>query len=146
MNRWLAVFVSTCLSACATHDVPGHYSLSPAGSEGVVSGSITYDGHTASYRVKYRQVPSGVDGFFEVGCSDWPCLMREHEDFDRDELNGRVFAANLPAANTRFMDGPFRWGQRAFGRLSISVFGSGCNLESSPTLAPFTSSRPTTWA
>ena len=97
--RLLLLLAVAVLSACATPDVGSDYKLRTNSNEGVVAGSVTYNGRFSGYGVLYHQLPSGVSGRFETGQAMLIIPYIPKGDFDDDELKGTVFASALPAGD-----------------------------------------------
>jgi len=92
-------------TACATKSVKSDYVPASESGKGVVSGSITYDGHYAGYRVWYRQIPEGESGFFEWGKGKILIPYFPSGDFEDQDVKGAIFAAELPAGTYEL----YRW-------------------------------------
>ena len=95
--RCAALLLSVLLAACATPSVPPSFRLDSSKSDGVVSGSLSYDGRYSGYRVLYRRFPDGKPERFEIGESMVLIPTVPQWDFKEANLSGNVFAASLPA-------------------------------------------------
>ncbi|MGE5539786.1 MAG: hypothetical protein ACM30I_14300 [Gemmatimonas sp.] len=87
------------LASCGTPNIDKDYTLDAATGKGVVIGSITYTGFYGRYRVFYRQVGGGAEGFFNFGESTFLLPPMTKDDIRAPALRGNVFAAALPAGD-----------------------------------------------
>lgn len=97
------------LSSCA--NVPSDYRFDASKAEGLVVGSITYDGSLGLYAL-ILTAPPGVDApRIQVGSSMWPALTPQ---FDEGlKATGGTFAVALPAGDYKIQAWDVRQGQRS---------------------------------
>lgn len=101
----LLVLAAVLLSGCATPNVSSDYELSEASGDGLVIGSVTYNGSLSEYKIYYRQLPTGESGFFKAGVSQIPPFPRNDFSGNGTGAVGELFSAKLPAGRYEF----FSW-------------------------------------
>jgi len=95
-NSVFALVAALALGACATANVQKSYTLSSSRGTGVVVGSITSAGLLADYRIYYRKIGGGEEGFFQLKSDD-------------PSLNGALVVAELPAGDYEIYNWFVRW-------------------------------------
>jgi len=88
--------LSVLIVGCATPDVDATYRLTPASTEGVVTGSVTYKGSFSGYGVHYKQIDGTAQGRFANHHSHY-AVYAPRGDFSTEDYAGVVFAVPLPA-------------------------------------------------
>lgn len=101
----LLVLAALLFSGYATPNVGSDYRLSEASGEGLVIGSVTYNGSVSSYKIFYRQLPTGESGFFKAGAAQIPPFPRNDFSGTGTGAVGELFSAKLPAGRYEF----FTW-------------------------------------
>src|SRR5262250_3295448 len=91
-NSAFALVAALVLASCATPNVEKSYMLSSSGATGLAVGSITSAGILADYRIYYRKIGGGGDGFFQLKSDD-------------PSLNGALIVADLPPGDYEI----YRW-------------------------------------
>ncbi len=97
--RLFAVALTLVLAACATGNIDKDYALSATSGKGVVIGSMARSSARGSFRLYYRQIPSGEDGYFAYGLGVGQLPSFDKDDFRGPHLRGALFAAKLPAGD-----------------------------------------------
>lgn len=98
--RHLLLIASLTLSACAAPNIPKDFSLEKASTTGVATGSITYDGGYASYRLQVENKSSGQMFMIEHGSSQTLNLTLAFKGEAPNPALGKKgspFAVELPA-------------------------------------------------
>lgn len=94
------------LAACATKNIDQDYALSEASGKGVVIGSIARSNARGAFRLHYRQLGGGEEGYFAYGLGYGGQLPSfDKDDFTGPHLKGALFAAELPAGDYEI----YRW-------------------------------------
>ena len=83
------------VGACSTPNIDRAYTPSAATGKGVVFGSITHNGLTATYEVQYRKQGGGGEGRFAIGEGLALLPIPSHGDIRERGLRGELFAAEL---------------------------------------------------
>lgn len=101
MKILFQVFASLLLLAgCVANNIEKSYSLDPKRGTGVVTGTITYDGDYAAYRIHVAEVQTGRSYTLQHGEAQTANLVRvfKGEAINADlRVKGSAFAVELPA-------------------------------------------------
>lgn len=103
------------LQGCSTPNIKSDYQLEKSTGEGVVIGSVTYDGRLSEFKVFYRAIPDGKAAFFKAGVGQVPPFPRN--DFSGAGATGELFSSALPAGVYEF----FAWGIHSGGAGTAST-------------------------
>ncbi len=98
--KYLLLTVSLALSACAAPNISNDFSLEKAAASGVATGTITYDGGYAAYRLHVENKASGQKYLIEHGRSQTLNLSLAFKGEDPNRAlrkKGSPFAIELPA-------------------------------------------------
>lgn len=98
--KYLVLTVSLALSACAAPNIANDFSVEKAASSGVATGTITYDGGYAAYRLHLENKVSGQKFLIEHGSSQTLNLSLAFKGEDPHRVlrkKGSPFAVELPA-------------------------------------------------
>ncbi|WP_457355173.1 hypothetical protein [Roseateles sp. P5_D6] len=99
-TRYFLLAVSLALTACAAPNISRDFSLEKSSSTGVATGSITYDGGYAAYRLHVENKVSGQKFLIEHGSSQTLNLSLAFKGEDPNRALGKKgspFAIELPA-------------------------------------------------
>lgn len=98
--NYLFLSVSLALSACAAPNISNDFSLEKAAASGVVTGTITYDGGYAAYRLHVENKETGQRFLIAHGSSQTLNLSFVFKGEDPNRVLGKkgsAFAIELPA-------------------------------------------------
>ena len=95
MKHILTLLLVSALIGCTTSNIRDDYRLDSTRDEGLVIGSITYDGAMAEYRISYEREGGANRGYFSAGAAMYPALPRN--DFPTNGFRGALFSSALPA-------------------------------------------------
>lgn len=97
MRRSIEIVVLFMLiSGCATRNIDEQYRPTSTNGNGIVIGSITYQGNYAEYQVVYRRRPDGPPAFVHHGESAKLIPYIPKGDFENNEPKGSLYAIELP--------------------------------------------------
>jgi hypothetical protein len=95
VKHLLTLLLASTLIGCGTANIRDDYKLDTASGEGLVIGSITYDGAMAEYRINYEREGGGTRNYFSAGAAMYPAMPRN--DFPTNSFRGALFSSALPA-------------------------------------------------
>lgn len=95
--RLFGLALALLATGCASRNIDPAYQLDPAGTSGLLVGSITYEGPISGYRVYYRMAGSESGAFVEAGAgSVFEPGFHAKQDLETLGLMGKLFAVKLP--------------------------------------------------
>ncbi len=101
----IALWMAAVVLLSGWGNVGRNYRFDPGGSEGLVAGSISYEGGLGRYFLVVESEATSRKHELGFGCAVWPCMQpADDEDFSRGEMpeqRGGGFVVSLPEGTYR---------------------------------------------